>query len=388
MAIFVFANNAQSTLAGSISNTDLVCNVQAGGGALFPNPGAGEQFEVTFTDVATGLIREIVYCTSRSGDTFTIVRAQEGTVALNWQANDLVANLWTAGQAGAMLQSGQAQSQSSNYAADVGVANAYVATYNPSITSPILGMPLRFKALNTNTGASTFNPGSGAGPIRRRDGSAFIGSEILAGDIIEVYWQGAYYALNNGISPATAAAISAGIDTQSAVTPAQLAAASSPQGPSTSVQFNNGGVFGGSANFTFNGTNLVTLAGQLNATTVNGSHVGTWAGATIAIARGGTGVTSIPFLGGANGYLYLVGGVMLQWGQALNVTSSANVGVTFPIAFAGGPYSIVITQTTIGSGVGSANAGNSAHTFSLGGFVLNNGQNQLASFNYIAIGAA
>lgn len=222
MTTFLFANNAQSTLAGSISNTSLVCNVQAGGGALFPNPGASQQFAVTFTDAATGLVREIVYCTSRSGDTFTIVRAQEGTTALNWSANDLVANLWTAGQAAAMIQVTQAQAQTYNYAVDQGVVNAYVAVYNPPIAAPVAGMPLRFKALNTNTGASTFDPGSGAGAIRRRDGSALIGNEINAGDIIEVKWQGTYYALS-GIAPATNAAVTAGTDTESAITPAQLA---------------------------------------------------------------------------------------------------------------------------------------------------------------------
>lgn len=385
MTTFLFANNAQSTLAGSISNTDLSLNVQAGGGALFPSPSANQQFAITLTDQATGLLREIIYTTSRSGDTFTIVRAQEGTTALNWSANDLVANLWTAGQAAAMLQVGQAQSQDSNWALDAGVANAYVATYNPSVVSPTSGMPLRFKALNSNTGASTFNPGSGAAPIVRRNGSALIGGEILAGDVIECFWQGTAYHIMNGVAPATAAAIAGGTDTQSAVTPAQLAAASSPGGSSTSVQFNNGGVFGGSGNFTFNGVNLLTLAGTLNATAVNSTFGGTWAGNTIPINRGGTSVTSIPFLPGTNGYIYIVGGVMVQWGVVPNVSIGDSVGVTFPIAFSGGPYAVLITAISFPSTLGGWSSATGA---GIGGFVLNNGSNQLCSFNYIAIGAA
>jgi hypothetical protein len=105
---FIFANNAGSTFAGSISNTALSLNLQAGGGALFPNPTTGQVFQITAIDAATGLLREIMQCTARSADTLTVVRAQEGTTALAWNAGDLVQELWTAGQAGAMVQLGQA----------------------------------------------------------------------------------------------------------------------------------------------------------------------------------------------------------------------------------------------------------------------------------------
>lgn len=104
---FIFANNAGSTFAGSISNTALSLNLQAGGGALFPNPTTGQVFQITAIDAATGLLREIMQCTARSADTLTVVRAQEGTTALAWNAGDLVQELWTAGQAGVMLQTSQ-----------------------------------------------------------------------------------------------------------------------------------------------------------------------------------------------------------------------------------------------------------------------------------------
>jgi len=102
--IFLFANDASSTLAGPITNAATAVTLASGTGALFPNPSAGQQFSLTFNDAATGLLTEIVYCTARTGDTLTIVRAQESTVAQSWLAGDLAANLVTAGQMAAMVQ--------------------------------------------------------------------------------------------------------------------------------------------------------------------------------------------------------------------------------------------------------------------------------------------
>lgn len=105
MATFLFANDAASTLAAPISNSATTINLASGTGAEFPSPGAQQQFSLTLTDAATGLLTEIVYCTARSGDTLTVVRAQEGTVAQSWLAGDLADLLCTAGQMAAMLQS-------------------------------------------------------------------------------------------------------------------------------------------------------------------------------------------------------------------------------------------------------------------------------------------
>ena len=105
MTIFLFANDAASTLAAPITNTALSLTVASGDGAEFPNPSSGQQFAATLNDAATGLLTEIVYCQTRAADTFTAIeRAQEGTVAQNWLANDLIANLNTAGQMAAMQQ--------------------------------------------------------------------------------------------------------------------------------------------------------------------------------------------------------------------------------------------------------------------------------------------
>jgi hypothetical protein len=103
--VFLMANDAATTLAAPISNTATSVNLAVGTGSEFPNPSAGQQFPITFNDAATGLLVEIVYCTARSGDTCTIVRAQESTVAQNWLAGDLAANLITAGVLAAFSQS-------------------------------------------------------------------------------------------------------------------------------------------------------------------------------------------------------------------------------------------------------------------------------------------
>lgn len=100
----LFANNATTALAGAITNVAVTANLTTGSGALFPTPGAGQYFVATFTDAATGLLREIVHVTAISGDTVTMVRAQEGTTALAWDAGDFFVNQWTAGQAAAMQQ--------------------------------------------------------------------------------------------------------------------------------------------------------------------------------------------------------------------------------------------------------------------------------------------
>lgn len=98
MALTLLAtNNAESTLASAISATDTSLIVSAGTGAEFPDAVAGESyFKLTITDAATGSQVEIVNVTAKAGDIFTIERAQEGTLARAWAANDMVANMMTA----------------------------------------------------------------------------------------------------------------------------------------------------------------------------------------------------------------------------------------------------------------------------------------------------
>ncbi|WP_334141721.1 hypothetical protein [Atlantibacter hermannii] len=99
------ANNAQTVLAAGISSSATSITVNTGTGALFPAPVSGTSyFKLTLVDSATGSLSEIVHVTDRAGDVMTIQRAQEGTVARAWSANDLVANMMTAGSFALLLQ--------------------------------------------------------------------------------------------------------------------------------------------------------------------------------------------------------------------------------------------------------------------------------------------
>jgi hypothetical protein len=194
MAVLLFANLATATLAGAISNTSTTVTLQAGEGALFPNPSAGQQFVGTFVDAATGLLDEIVTCTARSTDILTIVRAQEGTTGLNCSAGDFFSNLWTAGQAGAMLQASQAPTANVYTGPDTGAADAYVvATVTPPLTSLSDGNIIVFTPQNTATGPSTLNvatisPGSALlGP----GGAAIQNGQVVANVPVMAVWRAA-----------------------------------------------------------------------------------------------------------------------------------------------------------------------------------------------------
>jgi len=102
--VFLFADNARSTLAAPIGPSATSITLAPGTGTLFPAPSAGQQFALSLNDASTHLSYEIVYCTHRSGDVLTVIRAQEGTSALSWLTGDLCWNGPTSGQMAAMVQ--------------------------------------------------------------------------------------------------------------------------------------------------------------------------------------------------------------------------------------------------------------------------------------------
>ena len=83
----LFTNNAGSTFANPVDMTATTVTLVGGGGALFPQPTGSDYFMVTFITV-NGAQLEICKCTARAGDTLTVVRAQEGTGAQNFQIGD------------------------------------------------------------------------------------------------------------------------------------------------------------------------------------------------------------------------------------------------------------------------------------------------------------
>ncbi|HDL7013737.1 TPA: hypothetical protein PXM26_002071 [Yersinia enterocolitica] len=101
------ANNASTVLSAGISASATTLAVNTGTGGIFPSPVSGTSFfKLTLIDAATGTLTEIVHVTARTGDTMTIVRGQEGTVSRLWSANDIAANMMTAGTLDLFAQAG------------------------------------------------------------------------------------------------------------------------------------------------------------------------------------------------------------------------------------------------------------------------------------------
>ena len=94
---YQFTNNAATTLASSILIGATSLTVAASTGALFPTLTGSNFFYCTLQNTA-GTVIEIVKVTARSTDTFTIVRAQEGTSASAFALGDKVELRLTAGE--------------------------------------------------------------------------------------------------------------------------------------------------------------------------------------------------------------------------------------------------------------------------------------------------
>lgn len=86
-----FSNNASSSLAGTLLIDSTSATLATGDGIKFPTLGAGDWFNATITKLVGAIpAREIVKVTARAGEVLTIVRAQEGTMALEFTAGDKI----------------------------------------------------------------------------------------------------------------------------------------------------------------------------------------------------------------------------------------------------------------------------------------------------------
>jgi hypothetical protein len=162
-------------------------------------------------------------------------------------------------------------------------------------------------------------------------------------------WNGSYYLHANGAWATLAGA------------------AGSAGGANTQVQFNDSTSIGGSTGFTFDkATNSAVIANSLSVSSniatnnalianvlsvganvvVNTTVLSVGANAfinTTAIKVPNTGLITAS-VGAANGYTYLTGGVLMQWGW---VAANATTGnITFPIAFPTAIYSYQATSNS------------------------------------------
>ena len=87
-----------------------------------------------------------------------------------------------------------------DYAVSTGSANAYLLTLSPALAAHIAGMPIRFRANFTNTGACTLTVNSlGAVALKKNYNVALSAGDIVSGQIITVAHDGTNYQLLNGV---------------------------------------------------------------------------------------------------------------------------------------------------------------------------------------------
>jgi len=108
MANIKFTNFARSKLTVGIGAGTTSFTITGGSGVLFPALTAGQYFYATLENAA--LVHEIVKVTARATDTLTVVRAQDGTTALAWNAGDTLALRFTAAAIADVLNSSAQQS--------------------------------------------------------------------------------------------------------------------------------------------------------------------------------------------------------------------------------------------------------------------------------------
>lgn len=85
---------------------------------------------------------------------------------------------------------------------DTGAANTYVVALSPAATAYTAGMVVRFKAGNANTGASTIAVnGLGAKTIKDRSGADLAANAIVAGQVVEVVYDGTYFQMATAAAP-------------------------------------------------------------------------------------------------------------------------------------------------------------------------------------------
>lgn len=201
------ATSAQAPNAGQIINSSLTyCGASTGSANTYTIT-----LPVSATLAVGALLRFIANATNTGAstivigaNTYTILRP-DGT---NTQAGDIlngaivtlhVLTISTPFKVQISIPPAQyvTQADPQNYAVDTGTANAYAVALTPVPITPITaGFPVKFKALNSNTGASTLAlNGATAVNIIRTTGGALLANDIFAGGVFELVFDGTSYQL-------------------------------------------------------------------------------------------------------------------------------------------------------------------------------------------------
>ena len=395
MTILQFANNALSALASPITSTDTTIYLQAGTGALFPTPTSGQAFLATiYNNSSTSY--EIVLVTARAGDTVTIVRAQENTMAQTWLTGNSFGMYPTKGTMEQLIQVDQFQDGKYSFTTAGGTANALTGQINSNFSAVPDGFNFILKGLNANTGAATLQLTLGSNilvskPIVKGNNYPLIANDIWAGyPLILTYSANfdAYVLQNSGTS----------VVPPIVTYPASYVLVGGGGGGGTSGNDGGGGGAGGylASTTTFlPGTVYTVLVGAGGASVSNGSNssisgvvstIGGGAGGSGAGANGGSGgggqggsVGNYGSLGGygtpgqgnngGQGYGYASGGG--GGAGAVGGTATPPTGGGFGNAGAGGAgLFTIITGSTVylaGGGGGGAAFGGTPAAGGIGG---------------------
>ena len=96
--MLLFSNNAEATLAATLTSGATTFTVAADGGAdTFGVPDGSQVQLATLTDASAPNAHEVVLITGRSDNVFTVQRGQEDTVAAAWSAGAKISARVTAG---------------------------------------------------------------------------------------------------------------------------------------------------------------------------------------------------------------------------------------------------------------------------------------------------
>lgn len=186
------------------------------------------------------------------------------------------------------------QSGSPIYALDTGTANTYKADYVPVVKTLVDGMVLKFKALNANTGASTFTPNNGvitAAAIVGIDHAALPSGAIATNGDVWLQWNTSISGGSWVMIASSGGNSSAGrfigvqrITTTGTYTP-------TPGTTSIVVELVGGGGAGGGCAATGTGQYTVGGGGGSGAYTKTRLTTG-FSGQTVTIGLGGIGITT------------------------------------------------------------------------------------------------
>jgi microcystin-dependent protein len=155
------SNNASSRLSGSITNSATSLAVEDA--SAFPALSPGEWFPATIVDSLAN--REIVKVTARSGATFTIERAQEGTAARAFNAGSRVDLRATSAALGALVSDAVSDEATARDEAIAVETDARETAISEEATARQAADNVRVKFL----GAGAALPTSDIGPIWHAD---------------------------------------------------------------------------------------------------------------------------------------------------------------------------------------------------------------------------